>query len=285
MKFLLCLLSIYIKIIDTKLKRNAFDVFDPIRQSNYTFIEGHRGVNRELEQNTLISFQKSIEYNLDSIELDVWLTQDKVPVIIHAGDLGEIEENTNGKGKINQIPSQAFQGIQSIKMNQTIPTLEEVMRLCKDKIFVNIEIKDNSLNEAFSQIIKLVEKYEMHNQIAISSFNHGYYELVQNYIRNKGKISEFGLLYDEYFTVIGSANTPFAWNISGVSYNIYQKDVSFEFVEKAHKNGNSVMAWFKMTDEENEKVYERLMRSGVDVICCNEPTKAIEYRNRRQTPR
>lgn len=266
--------------MNPKLKRNAFDLFHRTEKSIPPFIEGHRGVNRELEQNTMISFNKAIEYNLDSIELDVWLTQDKVPVIIHAGDLGEIEDNTNSKGNINQITYSALQNIQSKEMLQPIPTLEEVLQLCKDKIFINIELKDFDLSETFTQVSRLIEKYNMINQIAISSFKHGYYDLVQKYVKDKGEMIEFGLLYEENFEVKGFPNTPFALNITGVSYNIYQKDINAEFVEKAHKNGNRVVTWFKMKDEENEEVYERLLKCGVDSICCNLPVKAREFRDK-----
>ena len=40
-------------------------------------------MNREFYENTLKSFAKSIECKFDSIEFDVWLTKDKVPVIFH----------------------------------------------------------------------------------------------------------------------------------------------------------------------------------------------------------
>ena len=70
------------------------------RQSNSIFqkdhliyIEGHRGMNREFYENTLKSFAKSIECKLDSIEFDVWLTKDKVPVIFHGGDEGQLSHN------------------------------------------------------------------------------------------------------------------------------------------------------------------------------------------------
>jgi len=35
-------------------------------------------------ENTLQSFARSIDEQLDGIELDVWLTRDKIPVVIHS---------------------------------------------------------------------------------------------------------------------------------------------------------------------------------------------------------
>ena len=63
------------------LNRKSFDIFN---KNHKIFIEGHRGVNREKPQNTKTSFLKAIEYQLDSIELDIWLSKDKIPVVLFA---------------------------------------------------------------------------------------------------------------------------------------------------------------------------------------------------------
>ena len=49
------------------------------------------------------SFKKSIDIGLDSVELDVWLTKDMIPVVIHGGEYGEIEEFTDGKGNVKEM--------------------------------------------------------------------------------------------------------------------------------------------------------------------------------------
>ena len=63
------------------LKRHSFSIFEP---NHLIYIEGHRGQNRIFYQNTLKSFSKAISNSLDSIEFDVWLTKDKIPVIMHS---------------------------------------------------------------------------------------------------------------------------------------------------------------------------------------------------------
>ena len=45
-------------------------------------IEGHRGGRLDYE-NTLNAYQLAIDHKLDSIEFDIWLTRDKVPIVIH----------------------------------------------------------------------------------------------------------------------------------------------------------------------------------------------------------
>ena len=44
------------------------------------------------------------------------------------------------------------------KEEQTVPTFSEVLDLCKNKIFINIEIKDPNINDTFNEVIKLIEE-------------------------------------------------------------------------------------------------------------------------------
>ena len=86
--------------MNTKIKRHSFEIF---KNKNYLYIEGHRGVNRELPENTIESYKRAIEYNLDAIELDIWLSQDLIPVILHGGSDGELEDFTDHKGYITEF--------------------------------------------------------------------------------------------------------------------------------------------------------------------------------------
>ena len=164
------------------------------------------------------------------------------------------------------------------KKKKKIPSLQEVLDLCKNKIFINIELKDNDLNETFNQVIKLIEEKKMMNQIALSTFNINYYDLIFKYNLSHEEKIEFGRIFD-------SAFIPFQYwykfEIKDISLNIYHKNITKEVVDLAHKNNNAVMAWFKMKDEENDEIYKRLFDCGIDVICCNEPEKAKDYRDNR----
>jgi glycerophosphoryl diester phosphodiesterase len=49
-------------------------------------VEGHRGYCAKYPENTMISFEAAMDLGVDAIEFDVWLTADKVPVLIHDGN-------------------------------------------------------------------------------------------------------------------------------------------------------------------------------------------------------
>ena len=229
-------------MISNGIQRHSFDIF---KKSDKIFIEGHRGVNREFFQNTIDSFKQAIKYNLDSIELDVWLTKDKIPIVIHGGLFGNLYEYFKNIGFFyfpNDLTLEEFSKLEFKETNQKIPTLEEVLILCKNKIFINIELKDINVNDTFNQVIKLIEEKEMINQIAISSFNYNYYDLILKYNSNHKDKIEYGRIYVTFFFPFKKYN----FELKNICFNIYHKDITKEIVDKAHENGNGVMAWFKI---------------------------------------
>ena len=92
---------------------------------------GHRGAKGYEPENTLISFQKAIDLNVDGIELDVHLSSDGEIMVIHDET---IDRTTNGKGFVKPL---YCIGIKKIE----IPTLTEVLDLINQKCFINIELK------------------------------------------------------------------------------------------------------------------------------------------------
>ena len=259
------------------LKRHSFSIFE---KNHLIYIEGHRGQNRIFYENTLNSFSKAISNSIDSIEFDVWLTKDKIPVIMHGGDEGQLAPHFKVKDKKLLVNNITFDEIRKLEYKedseQKIPKLEEALDLCKDKIFLNIEIKDSQIEETFNIVVKLIEDRNMFNQIDISSFKHEYYNCVQKYNKEHTNHIEFGFLYydqrDKEFI-------PYKFENSGNTMNVYQRDVNKEIVEKAHKNNIPVMVWFKFADEESDKDYKKLLELGVDCICCNRPENAMKYRD------
>jgi len=257
------------------LKRKAFDSTKRFKENKLPYIESHRGCNKEEPENTLIAFQKAIEYNCDSIELDVWLTKDMIPVVIHGTEKGEISHTTTGTGIINEIYFVDLLTIQTKHKNMSVPTLEQVFRLCKGKIFINIEIKDANYSECFSKVLEMINSHDMKNQIAIASFKHQYW----NEIKNKNEIEqiEFGFLYDT--TEDQKCDIVLDSERKNSSINVWYKEVTEEFVSKAHEKNIAVHTWFKMDDPETDDDFKHLMNCGVDIICTNSPTRALLMRS------
>lgn len=125
---------------------------------------GHRGACGYEPENTLLSFQKAIDIGVDMIELDVHLSKDDQVIVMHDES---IDRTTNGQGKIIEKYIDEIQKV-NINNNQSIPTLEEVVKLINKKCAINIEIKNK---KAAKQVLKVWNNNNLSSNSLISS-NH-----------------------------------------------------------------------------------------------------------------
>lgn len=140
-----------------------------------TFIFAHRGASFHCPENTMAAFLKAKQLGADGIELDVQLSADEVPVVIHDYTL---HRTTNGYGNV------AAKTVVELKQldagswfsrefhNETIPTLNEVLRWAKNtNLQINIELKSRGLQSNLEkQVCELVLKHKLDKRVFISSF-------------------------------------------------------------------------------------------------------------------
>lgn len=104
----------------------------------------HRGASAERPENTMASFLRALEVGCHGIELDVHLSRDGVPVVIHDTT---VDRTTNGSG---DVASTDVSDLKSLDAGggQAIPTLSEVLGVVAGKAHVDIEVKASSAAEA-----------------------------------------------------------------------------------------------------------------------------------------
>ena len=269
---IIILLSYIMKL--PNLKRRAFDEFKPHK----VFIEAHRGVNRLKFQNTKESIELAIKYGIDTVETDLWLSKDNVGVLSHVGRSNEFYQYyQNANFSIFNTNWTELSKLRTIRDNLTMPKLEDIMILAKNKIFIDLEIKDPRVDIVFPYITNLIEKYDYFNQISLSSFNHNYYKKIVEYNQNNTfkKKLYFGFLYHGFDII-----KEYPFNLTKNTLNLYWRNITKDVCDKAHENGMAVFAWFSFTEKENEEDWQRLFDSGIDIICTNYPLKATKFRNK-----
>ena len=145
-----------------KLRENLF------HNPKYVTVVAHRGDWRSHPENSLPAFQSCIEMGVDMIEIDLQRTKDGKLILMHDRT---VDRCTNGKGKISEMTYDEIQRLRlrpqhsaSITRNH-IPTLEEVLNLCKGKILINID----KGYDYFQQVYELMEKTGTTNQVIIKS--------------------------------------------------------------------------------------------------------------------
>ena len=105
----------------------------------------HRGLAGLYPENTLLSFEKCLEYSPDAIELDVQLTKDGELVVVHDE---ELLRTTGAKGWVKDFTLSELKELNAAYdydfPKQKIPTLDEYFDLIKDRnILTFVELKNS----------------------------------------------------------------------------------------------------------------------------------------------
>ena len=143
-------------------------------------VEGHRGWCAKYPENTMISFAGAIELGVDAIEFDVWLTKDKVPVIMHDGNAyrtcgvdRHLRDMTLDEAKMLEPAYTGKFGDLYVGQGVTVPTLEELLIYCKEKcptLKLGVEIKEYT-EENVDLTVALLKKYGFFDASYFYAFN------------------------------------------------------------------------------------------------------------------
>ncbi|MFD5631988.1 glycerophosphodiester phosphodiesterase family protein [Streptomyces sp. NPDC127072] len=105
----------------------------------------HRGQWRDAPENSLASFRAAFDDGAEIIETDIQLTEDGVPVLMHDTT---VDRTTNGTGAVSGMTfaqirqlrlREGLGGGQAALTDAQVPTLDEAMRLAKNRGLVNLD--------------------------------------------------------------------------------------------------------------------------------------------------
>ncbi|WP_085994087.1 glycerophosphodiester phosphodiesterase [Oceanobacillus senegalensis] len=128
----------------------------------------HRGYSAKYPENTISAFQAAIDLGFTHMELDVHLSKDGIPVVMHDA---LIDRMTNGVGEIRDLTLKELKQF-AIHPNEKIPSLEEVLHIAKDTIIVSIELKNTDLYDNLEEkVYEVIQRMDMMDQVYIISFH------------------------------------------------------------------------------------------------------------------
>lgn len=131
---------------------------------NKFLVVAHRGASAYEPENTLRAIRRAIEIGADVVEIDVRLTKDGYPVVIHDET---VDRTTNGSGLVNEFSLDELRKLDAGK-GEKIPLLSEVLDLVAGKIDVFIEIK---VDEAVIPSLREVDARDLWDSVMFTSFN------------------------------------------------------------------------------------------------------------------
>jgi glycerophosphoryl diester phosphodiesterase len=97
----------------------------------------HRGASAYEPENTLRAFERAIAMGATMMELDVHLSRDGQPVVIHDADLSR---TTNGTGQVGELLLADIQRFDA-GLGERVPTLAQVIELVRGRAQLYIELK------------------------------------------------------------------------------------------------------------------------------------------------
>lgn len=154
----------------------AADIINEIYCKSRTLIFGHRGAKAYAPMNTIPSFELAAQQGADGVELDVWLSKDGYPVILHNDT---VDETTDGHGNIQEKTLAEIKALDAgsyfnAKFAGTrVPTLDEVFEAVGKKLLINVEIKSNETRrEGIEQVVAdCLVRHNMQRRVIVSSFD------------------------------------------------------------------------------------------------------------------
>lgn len=134
---------------------------------NHVMVVAHRGDWRNAPENSLQAIQYCIDMGVDMVEIDVRKTKDGHIVLMHDSS---IDRTTNGRGLVNKFTLDSLKTFKLLdglgkKTSHTIPTLEEALKLTKNKILVNLD----KAQPVFKECIAIGKSTQTFNQIIFKS--------------------------------------------------------------------------------------------------------------------
>ena len=235
-------------------------------------IWAHRGARTDAPENTIEAFAKAIADGADGVELDVQLSRDGHPVVIHDETLqrtsdgtGLVKDHTLAELKALDASGgrAGFAGVQ-------IPQLGEVLELVAgSNLKLNIELKNSEIEYLGLEQIVLdaVAAAQLTDRVVLSSFSQ---PSVARLVELTG--IEVGLLFEINQLLLAPWQTAVA--LGARALHPPRRRTTAHLVKRSHAAGLNVRVW---TANEPQRI-TRLIGLGVEGIFTDVPAFTVAQR-------
>ena len=224
-------------------------------------ITAHRGASDNAPENTMTAIAMAVEEAADYAEIDVRLTADGVPVLLHDKALFRTTRVLKDLDDVSYAELSGYDAGSSYSAEfagECVPCLADVLDRFGGKIGFNIELKteDEALAES---VVALIEAYGMEESCIISSVYYGQLERVKEYNEEIKTGYILSMVYGNFYETKAAD-----------FFSIRSSFVKDSVVKQAHAQGKEVHAW----TVNREKELKRMKAIGVDNIITDKPAYA-----------
>lgn len=243
-------------------------------------VMAHRGAAYHEPENTLRAFERALADGSDSIELDVWPSRDGHAVVIHDRDLSR---TTDGRGAVDRTAWSELARLDA-GSGERIPRLEQVLDLCRGRAWVDVELKTV---DAVDVAIAAIDRVGVAEEVVISSFE----TAALRRARRRRPAIRRALVqgtpgHSPAQRIVealphGSLRGHRAWGLV-THHRLCWRGL----VRSVQAMGLRCYAWTSLDDDVTapERIWDRLVRNGIDGICTGRPDALRAFLDGSATP-
>lgn len=128
-------------------------------------IIAHRGASGQYPENTLLAFAQALGQGADAIELDVRITADGVPIVLHDATL---ERTTNVAGAVGRLSLAELAKLDAGR-GERVPTLSDVLDRFPETPLL-VEIKEPG---AAQPALAVLRQHRAQDRVVVGAFERG----------------------------------------------------------------------------------------------------------------
>ncbi len=243
-------------------------------QDGFTLI-AHRGASGHAPENTLVAVRRAMEMRAEMVEVDILLSKDGIPVLLHDPSL---DRTTNGTGVVSDFTLDELKLLDAGSWfgeqfaGEQIPTVDELLALCKGKMALNLEIKTQAVTDSLEggvveKVVELVRKHGMDRNVIFSSFDPRAIKQLKAIAPDiAGAILYDNRLYDDAHPVEIVAN------LGADAFNCHWRQVRTGLVDSLHQAGLPINVYTVNADT----LMHKMLDMGVDGIFTDYPDVLLQ---------
>lgn len=214
------------------------------------FLVGHRGAKATAPENTCKALRTGMRC-AGFIEVDVRLSRDRVPVIMHDPT---VDRTTNGSGYVAEMTMEELSALDAGD-GEHVPSLVEVCTLVRGACGLVVEIKEPGTE---LEICAVLDR-EAPSPLLVVSFHRSSLDMVTEMLPG----TETGLIFSRPFP-----DAPAFASRKNIRMILPRFDlIEPGIVAAAHNNGIGVVPWTLNDPEE----WEKARKAGVDGLVSDDP--------------
>jgi glycerophosphoryl diester phosphodiesterase len=247
----------------------GYQLVQSVRLEDDVVVIAHRGAAGSAPENTLAAVALAVEQGADIVEIDVQEDADGEVVVVHDSDLMRVG---GSPVKIWDATSEELAAVDIGSWfgpefaDQRVPTLEQVLAICKGRSQVDIELKYYGHNQRLEErVAEIVESMGMEDEVILMSLDSALVRSMKA-LRPNWTV---GLLTAKAVGDLTRSEADFL--------AVHVSIADSGFIRRAHAAGKEVYVW----TVNNRFNLSRMMSRGVDGVITDHPELARQVLERR----